>query len=203
MNAAHTRANHGETTRGCRLRIGVTGHRNVPTDPILAERIADTLARIRELAQEDTDGPIAFTAVSALAEGADRLVARTILRQPGGELHAILPLARADYATDFAEVASHAAFLALLDAAHRVSILPPAENRDAAYEAGGRRVVQEADALIALWDGLPARGRGGTAEIVTHARERGLPLFWLVPSAPYPLWEELGDGLPPCTAART
>ncbi len=182
---------------GRRVRVGVTGHRTVPDDPRLAERVADTLARIRELAQDHGDGPVHFTVVSALAEGADRLVAQTVLREPGGRLHAVLPLARAEYLTDFAGAASHDAFLALLDAAHRVSILPPFASRETAYEAGGRRVVQEADALIALWDGMPARGRGGTAEIVALARRCGLPLFWLVPAAPYPLWEELGHGLRP------
>lgn len=187
----------------CHLRVGVTGHRRMPDDPRLAERVAEAVARIRELA-EPPHRPVRFTAVSALAEGADRLVAETILREPGGALHAVLPLTREDYADDFEEPESRREFAALLDAASRVSVLPPCATRDAAYEAAGVRVVDEVDALIALWDGLPARGQGGTAHVVALARDRGLPLFWLIPAAPYPLWEELGNGLPRCpdTPAR-
>ena len=36
-------------------------------------------------------------------------------------------------------------------------------SRDEAYERAGRHVVDRADVLIALWDGQPPRGRGGTA----------------------------------------
>jgi hypothetical protein len=32
------------------------------------------------------------------------------------------------------------------------------------------------DRLVAVWDGLPARGVGGTAEVVADARELGLPV---------------------------
>jgi hypothetical protein len=33
--------------------------------------------------------------------------------------------------------------------------------------------------LIALWDGQPSRGKGGTAEIVAYARQRGIPVVWI------------------------
>ncbi|MGG2464352.1 hypothetical protein ACO0M4_32085 [Streptomyces sp. RGM 3693] len=33
--------------------------------------------------------------------------------------------------------------------------------------------------MVALWDGRPARGRGGTAAIVGYAQERGVPLAWI------------------------
>ena len=46
-----------------------------------------------------------------------------------------------------------------------------------AYVAVGRAVTAHADVLVALWDGEPARGRGGTAEIVEHALRRGLPVI--------------------------
>jgi hypothetical protein len=49
----------------------------------------------------------------------------------------------------------------------------PADRRVAAYEASGRAVVEGCEVLLALWDGAPSRGRGGTAEIVAFARERG------------------------------
>jgi hypothetical protein len=46
-------------------------------------------------------------------------------------------------------------------------------------------VVDRADAVIALWDGEPSRGRGGTAEIVAYAKERGVPLVLVSTNSPY------------------
>ena len=30
--------------------------------------------------------------------------------------------------------------------------------------------------LVAVWDGQPARGLGGTADVVAYARQRGVPM---------------------------
>ena len=35
------------------------------------------------------------------------------------------------------------------------------------------------EVLIAIWDGQPARGPGGTAEVVALARDRNLPVAWI------------------------
>ena len=41
----------------------------------------------------------------------------------------------------------------------------------------GQYVVDHCDVLIAVWDGQPARGRGGTAEIVQYAQEQNRPII--------------------------
>ncbi|PMX86640.1 hypothetical protein C1X43_34300, partial [Pseudomonas sp. GW460-C3] len=51
-----------------------------------------------------------------------------------------------------------------------------------AYLDCGIETVNACDVLVALWDGEPARGRGGTAEIVTYARELGQPLIVIDPA---------------------
>lgn len=38
-----------------------------------------------------------------------------------------------------------------------------------------RLMIDKADSLVALWDSKPARGYGGTADIVAYAREVGTP----------------------------
>lgn len=43
----------------------------------------------------------------------------------------------------------------------------------------GQLLVRRADILIAVWDGLPARGMGGTADVVQEARRVGLPIIWI------------------------
>ena len=69
------------------------------------------------------------------------------------------------------------------------------EVRAQAYEAAGRYVVDHCDLLIAVWDGKPARGRGGTAEIVAYAREKKRPLIVVSSLDPYDLRLEKGSGL--------
>ena len=45
--------------------------------------------------------------------------------------------------------------------------------RESAYERAGHAVIEGCDILLALWDGQPSRGQGGTAEIVAEAERRG------------------------------
>lgn len=52
------------------------------------------------------------------------------------------------------------------------------------YATLGQMLVRQADLLIALWDGAPARGPGGTAEVVSEARRSGVPVVWIDPARP-------------------
>lgn len=155
---------------GPALRVGVTGHRHLAD----AEAVARDVDRVLDRLVTSRDATV-LTAVSSLAEGADRVVAKRVLARQG-TLDAVLPLDRDDYATDFADDASRHDFLRLLDAADSVSSSPRQESREAAYEHAGREVLARCDVLLALWDGEPSRGRGGTAQLVTEARAIGKPV---------------------------
>ena len=92
---------------------------------------------------------------------------------------AVLPFEVPDYATDFASDASRQEFNELLAAADEVLVMPAdpgAASREAAYERAGLAVLDGCDLLLALWDGAPGRGRGGTADLVAEARRRGHPV---------------------------
>ena len=160
------------------LRIGVTGHRRL-TDP--ATLVPGIRAAIQGVVERFL-GPAAQPAllvISALAEGADRLVAAEVLAGPDATLEAVLPLPPGDYLDDFTGDASKAEFTAMLGRAASVWVARPGSSRDEAYERAGRHVVDRADVLIALWDGEPPRGRGGTATVVSYAREQGVPVAWV------------------------
>jgi hypothetical protein len=60
-----------------------------------------------------------------------------------------------------------------------VSVLGEQPTREDAYLAGGLALVDDVDVLVALWDGEPSRGRGGTAEVVQYARDTGTPVEWI------------------------
>ena len=53
------------------------------------------------------------------------------------------------------------------------------DTRVEAYEQAGQYVADHCDVLVALWDGRPATGRGGTEEIVQYARENKRPVVWI------------------------
>ena len=154
--------------------MGVTGHRDLARPDAVEADVDAVLDRL----VSDGDRPIVV--VSGLAEGADRLVARRVLARPGGRLVALLPLEPVDYVADFADAASVQEFTDLLAAAdeHEVITGAPSDDwtREAAYERAGHAMLDRSDVLLALWDGKPAKGRGGTAEMVFEAGLIGRPV---------------------------
>lgn len=143
----------------------MTGHRTFDDPDAVAAAVDVVLDRIADHGGVDE-------LWTSLAEGADRFVVERVLgRWPTAAVVAVLPLPVDDYATDFTDPNSREAFLRLVDAADRVDVVPPPADasREAAYEAAGFAVVDACDVVIALWDGQPARGRGGTAEVIAHA----------------------------------
>ncbi len=49
------------------------------------------------------------------------------------------------------------------------------KEREAQYALGGAYIVERADELVAVWDGQPARGTGGTADVVSWRRDGKVP----------------------------
>ena len=175
------------------LRIGVTGHRPDKLDQeagaalavqieAMLQRKRQQLARLRdENAGLYADATPCLRVISALAEGADRLVASAALRQ-NCDLMAVLPFARDLYLRDFVEQASRDDFSALLGCASTIIELDgqydPPGARKAGYASVGMNIVRHSDLLVAIWDGRSARGRGGTAEIVDYAVRNDCPVIW-------------------------
>lgn len=163
-------------------RVGVTGSRVLSPEALAPLRghihhvlslICDEVSHYSLTTQAPT-----FRLLSPLAEGADRLVAETALPL-GYVLESPLPFTQTDYETDFPATAPE--FRALLaQAAHKLELdggRGDDENRS--YESVGRHVVRNSDLLIAIWNGRPAQGRGGTGDIVRFAIRSGVPVWWL------------------------
>lgn len=154
--------------------IGVSGHRVLAGQEKLEVALDAVASRITAAFPGER-----WTIISALAEGADRLVARRLHDQPGTRLVVVLPLAADDYETDFTTPASRREYRSLLDFADEVIEVGPQASRNAAYEAAGREVLDRSDLLVTIWDGQDAQGQGGTGAIVRQARARGLPIAWV------------------------
>ncbi len=173
------------------LRVGVAGHRNIETSggraAVLRDRVSAVLAYLWQTAVDaaPTGSAPHLVVISPLAEGADRLVAHAALAN-GFPLHCPLPFARDEYERDFTTEASRREYRALLARAATVRELPGTRAREGeAYAAVGRVVVNESDVLLAIWDGEPARGDGGTARVVEDALNRAVPVVWLASARPY------------------
>ncbi|HEX7294561.1 MAG TPA: hypothetical protein VF251_02335, partial [Pyrinomonadaceae bacterium] len=102
-----------------------------------------------------------------------------VLMRSGARLIVPLPLPVADYLRDFASEADGRIFRDLLARADEVIEFPATSSREESYEMAGDFIVNNCDVLLAIWDGEPAHGRGGTATVVEYARELHLPIAWV------------------------
>lgn len=153
--------------------VGFTGHRQIPDPHAAAGWLGSLLEELRTLA------PGEWIAVSSAAAGSDLLFARAAAAR-GMAWQALLPLPESEFRKDFAED-EWAEAEALLRSAESVTALPGGAEREEAYLDCGIETVNACDVLVALWDGEPARGRGGTADMVAYAREIGKPLVVIDP----------------------
>jgi hypothetical protein len=153
------------------MRIGVTGHSDLAPESI--PLIADAL---RELLHGYRNG---LVGLSCLARGADQVFARAVV-DLGARLHVVLPAP--DYRERKVAPDDRAEFDALLDSAHEVRVLRFAASGTDAYVAASEAVLEQSDALVAVWDGHPARGRGGTGDVVEEARRRAIPVTVVWPT---------------------
>ncbi len=171
------------------VQIGVTGHRLNRLPPLVAavlpgqcEQVLKAVANLAASAHDHqlySPQPPLLRILSPLAEGADRIVAHAGLAL-GADLQCPLPFLDAEYCHDFEDAASRDEFHSLLAKASAVFQMEGSRaEEDAAYERAGRMVLEQSDLLIAIWDGEPAAGRGGTAQIVAEALAQHVPVVWL------------------------
>ncbi|MEV0583386.1 hypothetical protein [Nonomuraea sp. NPDC050310] len=142
--------------------IAVTGHRKLSAGT--AGLVARRLQELLDAEQRPLVG------VSCLAEGADQIFADAMI-WAGGELQVVLPAE--DYRQSLPPAAREC-YDTLLGKASLVHPLPFRTAGEAAYQAAAEELLARADELIAVWDGGPSRGPGGTAEVVEAARRRGM-----------------------------
>lgn len=153
--------------------IGVTGHQSIP--PAATAFVSGKMNRV--IRRAASKGPV--WGVTSLAVGADQMFAELVL-QSGGRLHVIVPSAA--YSTTFGDEADLERYDALLASATTVEHLNFGTPTSDAFLAAGRRVVDLSDKLLAVWDGRPSRGLGGTADVVGYAASTHTPVEILWPA---------------------
>lgn len=98
----------------------------------------------------------------------------------GGNLCAVIPCH--DYVSSFETAEQRVHFESLLARARSIEQLDYPEPSEDAYHAAGHRVVDLSDKVVAVWDGRPANGKGGTADIVGYARSLGKRVIVIWPT---------------------
>jgi hypothetical protein len=165
------------------LVVAVTGHRDLVAEeiPVIRRLVKDFL---RDLMERHGDRILRI--MSALAEGADRLVAEEALAL-GFELVVPLPMPRQLYVQDFETEGSVEEFDLLAGRAAERYELPLGEGvtleglsrlpdvRARQYAQHGVFLCAHCHILLALWDGKPSSELGGTGQIVRFHHDDIMP----------------------------
>jgi hypothetical protein len=171
--------------------VGISGHRwnkiSADAAPRIARQLSSVFTEIDqaihcEFERDSSRLPI-LRLVSSLAEGADQMAVSS--RPAGWLLHAILPFPRARYENDFAPARATGGvdrrpdFRAALAQADSIVELPEQNDAVQSYEQAGECMLRQSDLLVAVWDGSPGSGRGGTQAVISQAISLALPVIWI------------------------
>jgi len=97
------------------------------------------------------------------------LFAGEILRI-GGDLEAVVPFPGYERLLDGRGLVSFRRYIAR---AKQVVVLEPRATNEESFFEAGKYIVDHVDLLLGIWDGLPAGGLGGTADVIVYARSIG------------------------------
>lgn len=145
--------------------VGVTGHTNL-TDRSVALVHRALLDRLRPYGDD-------LVGMTCLARGADQAFADAVL-ELGGALDVVLPAE--DYLTGIPDPADRERCESYLATARSAVTMPYETSGAPAYLAASRYLIDRCDLLLAVWDGAPPTGSGGTAAAVSYARGHSLPV---------------------------
>lgn len=149
------------------MKIGITGHQERPG--INWDWVQDT---VREELSRLSPPLVGLT---SLAVGADQVFAKTVL-ELGGSIIAVIPR---DHYEQYFKDAGLDNYRELLCRATHVSL--HADDEQEAFLKAGLYVADHSDLLIAIWDGQPSQGKGGTGDVVQHAVSAGRPWIHIDP----------------------
>ncbi|KIF02151.1 hypothetical protein PL81_31565 [Streptomyces sp. RSD-27] len=152
------------------MRVGITGHRGLSTEVELQVR-ALLEAVVNQYAPADLVG------VSCIADGPDAWFAEYVLAR-GGRLEVVIPAEEYREGLPEEHWPVYDQLLARAAEVHRTGM---SASDSAAHMAGSEILVGLIDELLAVWDGKPAWGNGGTADVVAYAERTGVPARVLWP----------------------
>jgi hypothetical protein len=155
-------------------RVGITGHSNITGETAELVRVEMSNV-ISQYAKLDDAGLIGIT---CLGRGADQVFAEVVLSLKG-QLEVVVPSKDYDQIPD---PKSSARYQRLLRQAVSVREMPFETAGPEAYFAATKELIQASEIILAVWDGGPPDGRGGTADAVNFARQAGREIVVIWPT---------------------
>jgi hypothetical protein len=140
------------------MKVGITGHQTLTTDE--SDWLKHELETvIKQMKIEE--------AYSCLAIGSDQLFASVILANKI-PLVAITPCKKYEQTFDEKHIEFYKSLMR--QATYKIQLDFENPSEEAFYEAG-KTVANKSEILFAFWNNLPAKGLGGTADIVSFAKK--------------------------------
>lgn len=170
-----------EANTGPRRCLGWTGHRVIPNERAVTEAVREVIS---ELTSRSPDGTVVgvsgWMGLGSAAIGADLIVARACL-QCGIPVRIVLPCSQ-DRMLALTPEGHKSDFARICAASEVAPTVVRSKDNDVDHLAVAREIAMSANVLIAVWDGSPARGPGGTANVVELSRERGTRIIKIDPN---------------------
>ena len=150
------------------ITICVTGHIDLK-DPKKVKNEIDYFLRYLKKNNPNTD----IIALSSMAAGADTIFAHAVI-DAKIPLKIVLPFQIEDYQKDFKKEDWEDTNKIISQNDYQVNETIAYENRESrnnAYLNTGKRLVDQSDIILAIWDGKEATGVGGTGDIVKYSQQ--------------------------------
>lgn len=151
------------------MRIGITGHQKL-SDETAWTWVKSEISRVlRENGGKQ--------AVTSLAIGADQVFAQVALKE-GYNLLAVVPCSGYESTFDSEKLQNYKKLLEKSLDKVELNFSEPSEE---AFYAAGEKVLELSDILVAVWNGKPAKGLGGTGDIVDLAIKQNKQVIHINP----------------------
>lgn len=152
--------------------IGFTGHQRI-LHPDRWSWVKEKFTQILRKVAHPGD-----RVISSLASGGDQVFSQVALSE-GLQIEVVIPCF--GYEAAFQTPDDLRQYEVLLARAARLTRLDFSGPSEEAFLEAGIQVINQSGLVVALWNGKPAAGKGGTAEIVNYARKQGIPVIQIDP----------------------
>lgn len=139
------------------MKVGITGHQHLGSE--------ETISWISSVLESVIDQSNIDVGITSLAVGADQLFAEVLKKK---HIRYIVIIPSDEYEKTFKDRNHVEKYRDLLHSASDTMKMSFPEPSETAFYAAGKEMVNLADLIIAIWDGRPAKGLGGTADIVQY-----------------------------------
>ncbi len=140
------------------IKLGVSGHQNLGGHEEIAWVLTTLTAVICRFNTQ--------MGLTCLAAGTDQLFALALLNN---KIPYTVVIPCQGYETTFGGPSELNTYQQLLKNSTAITRLPHSTPSEDAYWDAGKYIVSHSDHLVVVWDGQPARGLGGTGDVVDYA----------------------------------